>query len=110
MKTWSTAAKTSYITFRLREHVAVFNGSEPEAVGVGIVVTGSTTVALDKWSTAEFLQAGTRGGQSLSGALGTSASVLHKHKQCKHSSKNAYFHPHTSNVHIIDYFVDLMFV
>lgn len=94
------AAKTSYVTFRLRKHVAVFDGSEPEAVGVGIVVAGSSTVALDEWSTAEFLQAGTRGGQSLSRALGTSASVLHKHGQWS-SSGNAYFHPQTSNMYNI---------
>lgn len=66
MKPRSTAAKTSYVTFRLRKHVAVFDGSEPEAVGVGIVVAGSSAVALDEWSAAEFLQAGTRRGQSLS--------------------------------------------
>lgn len=69
--------------FLLRKHVVVFNGSEPETVGVGVVVAGSTTVALDKRSTAEFFQTGARGGQSLSWALSTSASVLHKHKQWK---------------------------
>lgn len=87
IKTQSTAAKTSYGTFLLRKHLAVFNSSEPEAVGVGIVVAGSATVALDKRSTAEFLQAGARGGQSLSRALSTSASVLHKHKQRKQLEK-----------------------
>lgn len=80
-------SRLSPLLFLLRKHLAVFNSSEPEAVGVGIVVAGSTTVALDKRSTAEFLQAGTRGGQSLSRALSTSASVLHKHKQWKQLEK-----------------------
>lgn len=44
----------------LRKHIAVFNCCEPEAVGVGVVVAGSTTVTLDERSTAELLQAGTR--------------------------------------------------
>ncbi len=49
----------------LRKHLIVFNGGKPEAVGVGVVVAGSTAVTLDEWSAAEFLQAGTRRGQSL---------------------------------------------
>lgn len=56
----------SKVSFILRKHVVVFNGSEPEAVGVGIVVAGSATMALNKRSTAKFFQAGARGGQSLS--------------------------------------------
>lgn len=63
----------------LRKHLIVFDGGEPEAVGVGVVVAGSTAVTLDERSAAEFLQAGTRRGQSLAGALGTSTGVLHKH-------------------------------
>lgn len=102
MRTRPTAAKTSRATFRLRKHVAVFDGSEPEAVGVGIVVAGSSAVALDEWSAAEFLQAGTRGGQSLSRALGTSASVLQTQAtETGNSSGSASFHPHTSNIYNI---------
>lgn len=50
----------------LRKHLSVFNGGEPKAVGVGVVVAGSTAVTLDEWGAAELLQAGTRRGQSLS--------------------------------------------
>lgn len=49
----------------LRKHLIVFNGSEPEAVGVGVIVAGSPTVTLDERSAAEFLQTGTGRGQSL---------------------------------------------
>lgn len=50
----------------LRKHLAIINGGEPKAVGVGVIVAGSTSVTLDEWSTAEFLKTGTRRGQSLS--------------------------------------------
>lgn len=49
----------------LRKHLVVFDGGEPEAVGIGIVVAGSTAMTLNERGTAEFLQAGTRRGQSL---------------------------------------------
>lgn len=67
----------------LRKHLAVFNGSKPKTVGVGIVVAGTPAVTLNEWSTAEFLQAGTRRGQSLAWTLSTSTGVLHKHTQWK---------------------------
>lgn len=49
----------------LRKHLIVFDSGKPEAVGVGVVIAGTTTVTLNEWSTAEFLQTGTRRGQSL---------------------------------------------
>lgn len=63
----------------LRKHFTVFNGSEPEAVGVGVIVAGSSTVTLDEWSATEFLQTGTGRSQSLARTLSTSTGVLHKH-------------------------------
>ena len=62
--------------FVLRKHVLVFNGGKPKAVGVSIVVAGSTTVTLDEGSTAELLHTGTRRRQSLAGALCTGTGVL----------------------------------
>lgn len=49
----------------LRKHLVVFDGGEPEAVGVGVVVAGSTAVTLDERSAAELLQTGAGRGQSL---------------------------------------------
>lgn len=65
----------------LRKHFTVFNGSEPEAVGVGVIVAGSSAVTLDEWSAAEFLQTGTGRSQSLARTLSTSTGVLHKRKK-----------------------------
>lgn len=60
----------------LLKHLAVFDGGEPKAVGVGVVVAGSPTVTLDKRGAAEFFQAGTRRGQCLTRTLSTGAGVL----------------------------------
>lgn len=65
----------------LRKHFTVFNGSEPEAVGVGVIVAGSSTVTLDEWSATEFLQTGTGRSQSLARTLSTSTGVLHKREK-----------------------------
>lgn len=60
----------------LLKHLAVLNGGEPEAVGVGVVVASSPTVTLDERGAAEFFQAGTWRGQCLTRTLSTSAGVL----------------------------------
>lgn len=39
----------------LRKHLLVLDGGQPEAVGVGVVVAGSTAVTLDERSTTELL-------------------------------------------------------
>lgn len=65
----------------LRKHLMVFDGGQPEAVGVGVIVARSTAMTLDEGSATEFLQAGTRGGQSLARALSTSTGVLQTHTQ-----------------------------
>lgn len=49
----------------LLKHLAVFDGGEPKAVGVGVVVAGSPTMTLDERGAAEFFKAGTRRGQRL---------------------------------------------
>lgn len=49
----------------LLKHLAVFDGGEPKAVGVGVVVARSPAVALDERGTAEFFKAGPRRGQRL---------------------------------------------
>lgn len=60
------------------EHLRGFDGRQPEAVRVAVVVASPSSVTLYERSTAELLQAGTRGGQSLAGALGTSTGVLRR--------------------------------
>lgn len=58
------------------EHLSLFYGGQPEAVGVSIVIACPSAMAFNERSTAELLQAGARGGQSLTGALCTCTSVL----------------------------------
>lgn len=58
------------------EHLIGFYSGQPEAVGVSIVVARPSAMALYEGSAAELLQARAGGGQSLTGALCTCASVL----------------------------------
>lgn len=58
------------------EHLRGFYGRQPEAVRVAVVVASPSSVTLYERSTAELLQAGTGGGQSLTRALCTSTGVL----------------------------------
>lgn len=60
------------------EHLRDFYGRQPEAVRVAIVVARPSSVALDERSAAELLQAGTRGGQGLTGPLCASTGVLRR--------------------------------
>lgn len=63
------------------EHLTGFYSSQPEAVGVAVVVTCPSAVALYEGSTAELLQAGARGGQSLTGAFWTCTGVLRDERE-----------------------------
>lgn len=51
------------------EHVGRVECSQPVAVGVGIIVAGSSAMALDEGNLPEVLQAGTRRGQRLAWTL-----------------------------------------
>lgn len=62
----------------LRKHFVVFDGGEPEAVWVGVIVASSTAMTLEERSATELLQAGAGRGQSLAWTLCTSAGVLQK--------------------------------
>lgn len=61
---------------RVPEHLIGVYGGQPEAVGVAVVVARPPAVALDEGSAAELFQAGTGGGQGLTGALSTGTGVL----------------------------------
>lgn len=62
----------------LLEHLIPFYSGKPEAVSICIIIAGAPAMAFNEGSTAEFLQAGTRGCQGLARALCTSAGVLGK--------------------------------
>jgi len=64
----------------LPKHLVVFNGGEPEAVGVGVVVAGSSAVTLDERHLAETFQTRARRNQGLGGALCSSSRLLERMK------------------------------
>lgn len=63
------------------EHLSALHSGQPEAVGVAVVVTRPSAVALYEGSAAELLQTGARGGQSLTGTLCTCTGVLEKRRE-----------------------------
>lgn len=58
------------------EHMGRVECSQPVAIGVSIVVAGSSAMALDEGYLPEVLKAGTRRGQGLARALRPHPSLL----------------------------------
>lgn len=60
----------------LLEHLTSLYSGKPKAVSVCIVITSSTTVALDERCTSELFQTGPRGREGLARTFSTSTGVL----------------------------------